>query len=235
MPDGIARGTFIALEGGEGTGKSTQCAALAGRLRAAGLEVVETREPGGTAGAEAVRALLKSGALERYGADVEAMLISAARADHVAQVIRPALEAGTWVVCDRFSGSTRVYQGAGSGVAAELIDTLERVSTAGTLPDLVVVLDIPADVGVRRARERMETEGVGTDRFEKQSLAYHRRLRTAFRDLVRQQPDRHILIDASGEPREVSELIWTQVARRFGIQAAKQPVEEADGGAPNPG
>lgn len=220
-----AAGKFIVLEGGEGAGKSTQCAALAARLRQAGLTVVETREPGGTPGAEAIRVLLKSGALQRHGPDVEAMLIAAARMDHVAEVIQPALHAGKWVVCDRFAGSTRVYQGAGSGVSEDLIATLERVSTAGTLPDLVLVLDLPAELGMRRAAQRQGAGG-GRDRFERQSLAYHRRLRTAFRDLVKRYPARHVLINAGAEPDQVESRIWEVVRERLAIGSAGQAPDD---------
>lgn len=216
MPE-EARGRFIVLEGGEGTGKSTQCSALARRLRQSGLKVVETREPGGTPGAEAVRHLLKSGAVEKLGPVAEAIMISAARADHVDMVIRPAVESGLWVVCDRFSDSTRAYQGAGSGVSSDIISALERVAVGEMTPDLVILLDAPADVGLTRAKNRTGGEG-DTDRFEQESLAFHRKLREAFVEIAGKNPDRYVIVDATQAQDRIEAEIWDRVGKRLGLK-----------------
>lgn len=189
-----ARGWFITLEGGEGTGKSTQARLLAAHLRARGWAVVETREPGGSAGAEAVRHVLLSGAAEPLGPQVEALLFAAARADHVASLIAPALAAGSIVVCDRFMDSTRVYQGMVGQVDADLLKGLERVCV-GTRPDLTLVLDVPPDIGLARAAER--GRGAVADRFEKEGLAYHTAVREAFLAVAAADPERCVVVDAT--------------------------------------
>ncbi len=209
-----APGRFLTLEGGEGSGKSTQARVIADMLRARGVEVVQTREPGGSPGAEEVRAALLSGAVQPLGADVEALLFAAARADHVAQTIRPALEAGRWVICDRFIDSTRVYQGAVGKVDVRLLRALERVAAAHARPDLTLILDLPSEIGLERAQVR--GKGAVADRFEREGLAFHQAVRDAFLDLAREDPDRCAVVDASGTAEEVAARIADTVTRRLG-------------------
>lgn len=202
-------GRFITLEGGEGTGKSTQARLLASHLRASGYKVLETREPGGSPGAEVLRHILLSGAAEPFGAEAEALLFAAARADHMDQRIRPALEDGCFVVCDRFIDSSRVYQGALGDVPPKLLDVLELVATGGTFPDLTIVLDVPAEMGLARAAARG-----GADRFEKEGLSYHSAVRHAFLELAQHSP-RHVVIDAKGDVDEVAARLATIIDARF--------------------
>src|SRR5512141_1605544 len=171
------RGRFITFEGGEGSGKSTHAKRLAEKLRSLGLEVVLTREPGGSPGAEIIRHILLSGLTKPLGPETEAILFAAARDDHVRATIRPALAAGKWVICDRFIDSTRVYQGVLGKVDAKLIRGLERVTVGAVMPDLTFLLDVPANVGLARAKTR---RGAGSaDRFEAESVEYHEALREA--------------------------------------------------------
>ena len=214
-------GKFITFEGGEGTGKSTQASLLAGRLKALGIEVVLTREPGGSAGAEVIRHVILSGAAKPLGPDVEAVLFAAARADHLDQVIRPALERGAWVVCDRFVDSTRVYQGALGQVDPRLLRGLERVTIGAAVPDLTVILDIAPEIGLQRARSR----GANADRFENEGQNFHEQLRAAYREVAAREPGRCILIDADAAEEKVAEEVWDAVRRRLG----SAPVEMAAG------
>lgn len=206
------RGRFISFEGGEGTGKSTQARLLAVRLGAAGIEVVTTREPGGSPGAEAVRHVLLSGAAKPLGPLTETMLFAAARADHVDATIRPALARGAFVICDRFIDSTRVYQGALGNVDPRLIRALERVAVGDTMPDLTIVLDLPAEEGLRRAAVR---SGASADRFESEDVTFHRNLREAFRELVEREPERCVLVDAGGDADSVANKVWRLVEARL--------------------
>lgn len=226
-------GRFITFEGGEGAGKTTQVKRLAERLRVLGHEVLETREPGGSPGAEAMRHLLLAGIAKPLGSDAEAMLFAAARDDHVTSVIRPALAGGAWVICDRFLDSTRVYQGVLGGVDERLMRALERVSVGDTLPDLTFVLDVPADVGLARAGKRAQ----GADRFESEDLAYHERLRQAFRQIAENEPNRCILIDATINADVLAVRIWMAVAdrllrKRAPAAAAAKPTAPAPQPAP---
>ncbi|MGZ8387959.1 MAG: dTMP kinase [Rhodoplanes sp.] len=214
-------GKFITFEGGEGTGKSTQASLLAGRLKGLGIEVVLTREPGGSAGAEVIRHVILSGAAKPLGPDVEAVLFAAARADHLDQVIRPALERGAWVVCDRFVDSTRVYQGALGQVDPRLLRGLERVTIGTAVPDLTVILDIAPEIGLQRARSR----GANADRFENEGQDFHEQLRAAYREIAAREPGRCILIDADAAEGKVAEEVWDAVRRRLG----SAPVEMAAG------
>lgn len=209
------RGRFITFEGGEGTGKSTQARLLAERLRACGIDVTLTREPGGSVGAEAIRHVLLSGAAKPLGQDAETILFAAARSDHVLCVIEPALRAGEWVLCDRFADSTRIYQGVLGNVDQRLIRALERMAVGGTKPDLTVVLDLPPSVGLARAERRRGS--AMSDRFESEAAAFHERLQAAFRKLAQQEPERCSLVDASGEVREVADAVWRIVAARFDL------------------
>ncbi len=204
-------GRFVTFEGGEGAGKSTQIARLADHLSAAGVRVVRTREPGGTPGAEAVRRVLLAGGARRFGPSAEALLFAAARADHVDRLIRPALSSGAWVLCDRFLDSTRVYQGT-AGVDAALLAALEQVALAGLVPDLTIVLDVPAAVGLARAVAR---GGDGPDRFETDPLAEQEARRQAFLAIARQEPARCVVVDASAGPDAVAAAVWEAVRIRL--------------------
>jgi dTMP kinase len=222
QPDHPA-GKFITFEGGEGTGKSTQAAMLALRLESLGIRVLLTREPGGSPGAEVIRHVLLSGAAKPLGPDVEAMLFAAAREDHVKCAIRPALEAGTWVICDRFADSTRVYQGILGEVDQRMIRALERVAVGDLRPDLTFVLDLPVKAAVERQRQRRGD--AMPDRFEAEDTEFHENLRHAFLALAAQEPDRCVVIDASGDKEDVAKKIWSVVNARFDPAMAPMTAE----------
>lgn len=209
----VRRGRFITFEGGEGAGKSTQVRRLAERLRACAPEVVVTREPGGSPGAESIRELLVNGSPERWSAVTETLLMYAARSDHVERVIRPALERGAWVLCDRFHDSTRAYQGAGGGAPMDLIAQLEVSVVGPTTPDLTLVMDLPVEDGLARAAHR----GGGEARFEAKGLAFHQRLRERFLAVAEAEPQRCAIIDASAPQEVVADRIWTAVSERLGV------------------
>ena len=209
------RGRFITLEGGEGTGKSTQARRLADRLRSAGHDVVLTREPGGSPAAEAIRALLLDGTVAPFGPAAEALLFTVARADHIKRTIRPALAAGHWVVSDRFMDSTRAYQGA-AGVERDEIDRLERIAVGEDRPDLTLILDLPAGLGLRRAAAR----GADTDRYEADALAIHEERRAAFLAIAAAEPARCAIIDASGGEEAVAAAIAATVEARLDLSMA---------------
>lgn len=197
----MAVGRFISLEGGEGTGKSTQLRALAAALEARGLSVIVTREPGGSPGAEAIRKLLLEGEAGFWGPRAEALLFAAARSDHVEKVIRPAVERGQWVLCDRFHDSSRAYQGGASGLGDADILTLHRIGSADYVPDMTLVLDLPdADA---RARARHRDGGQG-DRFEQRADDFHSDVTSAFRRFAVAEPERIKLVDASGDVEAVT-------------------------------
>jgi dTMP kinase len=203
-----ARGRFISLEGGEGVGKSTQSRALAAALRARGREVIETREPGGSAGAEAIRALLLEGGADRWGARAEALLFAAARADHVDKTILPALDAGKWVICDRFLDSSIAYQGGADGLGAEAVRALHAVGSAGLLPDRTLLLTLPEQEAM--AREAARDAG-RPDRFGARDTAYHRRVAGTFRTLAEADPVRWRMIEAKGSPEEVTRALLAAI------------------------
>lgn len=209
-------GRFISFEGGEGTGKSTQAHRLAERLRQRGVDVVLTREPGGTQGAEIVRRTVLSGRAKPLGAFAEALLLNAARDDHLSLVIRPALASGKWVITDRFADSTRAYQGILGGVDAGLVRALEETVVGENWPDLTLILDLAPEIALHRARDATLAESDPLDdRFEGASIDDHRRLRRAFLDIARRAPERCVVIDASGTPEEVADAVWDAVAQRF--------------------
>ena len=206
-------GRFIVFEGGEGAGKSTQARLLTDALEARGLSVVLTREPGGTPGAEAIRSLLLHPPHEGWGPQAEALLFAAARADHVAKLITPALAEGKWVICDRFIDSTRVYQGTLGNVDERLIRSLERVTVGPAVPELTFILDVPAQVGMARAKN---TRGqVQADRFEAESMEFHEKLRGAYRALAAAEPKRCIVIDGRAPRDVVADRIWSIVQERL--------------------
>jgi dTMP kinase len=224
----VARGFFITFEGGEGAGKSSQILRLARRLRAKGYELVVTREPGGSPGAEAVRHVLLSGAAEPFGPEMEAILFAAARSDHVEQVIRPSVERGKVVLCDRFIDSSRVYQGVTGGLDPNLMAEIERVAINGMMPDLTIILDLNPAEGLRRAESR-RAEGEGADRFEKETLEIHQRRRAAFLAIAEREPHRCVVIDASQTPDIVEDAITEAV---FSALAPEPADELAHGEAP---
>ena len=200
-----SRGLFITFEGGEGAGKSTQIRHLADRLSRRGFEVLVTREPGGSSGAEAVRHVLLSGAAQSYGTGMEALLFAAARNDHVRNVIRPALERGTMVLCDRFMDSSRVYQGVSGELTADFLAHLERVAIDGTPPDLTIILDIPAAAGLARAQARAIAAGAETpDRYERENIAVHETRRQGFLAIAEQEPERCRVVDASRDEATIA-------------------------------
>ena len=197
----MTRGRFISLEGGEGVGKSTQSARLATALRARGLETVTTREPGGTEGAEAIRHLLLDGGEDRWNAPCEALLFAAARGDHVAKVIAPALARGAWVICDRFVDSTRAYQGGGGGLDDGDILTLHRIGSGGLLPDRTLLLVLPGGAAAERCRAR---DGANSDRMGAKPGDYHARLAARFAAMAAADPGRWRAIDAAGASDDVT-------------------------------
>jgi dTMP kinase len=203
----VAQGKFITFEGGEGAGKSTQLARLVARLQTGGREVVATREPGGSPGAEAIRELVLKGNADRWSPVTETLLMYAARRDHIERVIRPALARGAWVVCDRFADSTRAYQGAAGGTDRALIAALETSVLEGTRPDVTLIFDLPVAVGLERAHARAGAEM----RFESKGPAFHERLRAAFLAIAKAEPERCAVIDATGSLKDVEAKVWSAV------------------------
>jgi dTMP kinase len=198
----VSAGRFIALEGGEGVGKSTQAKALAEALRERGLDVVITREPGGSDGAERIRELLLSGSEDRWGPQAEALLFAAARADHVEKTIRPAIEKGQWVLSDRFVDSSLAYQGGGGGLGIEAVRTVNAFGIGDSFPDRTLVL-IHEDGNDRaRARDRNESDRIGG-----RPQDYHRKVEAAFHLIAAEEPERVKLVDASGSPEEVTQRL----------------------------
>jgi dTMP kinase len=208
------RGRFITLEGGEGTGKSTQAKRLVERLAQKGLQAHATREPGGTPGAERIRALLLDPDHGRFAPATESLLFYAARSEHLDRLIRPALARGEWVVCDRFSDSTRAYQGVLGAVPIAMIENLELMVVGRDRPDLTLILDLDAEMGLARAAARRGA--AASDGFEKESIDFHRKLRQAFLDLARREAARCVVIDASQLLDAVSDAIWSAVMERLG-------------------
>ena len=218
------RGKFITFEGGEGSGKSTHVAALAERLKAHGFDSVRTREPGGSPGAEIIRHVILSGIAKPLGAETETILFAAARDDHVRTTIEPALAAGQWVICDRFIDSTRVYQGALGKVDMKLIRGLERVTVGASMPDLTILLDVPANIGLARAKARRGTGSV--DRFEAESVEFHEDLRKAFLVLAEREPKRIVVVDGRAPREVVADRIWQAVEQRL-LSDQARPAEVA--------
>ncbi|MBL4787395.1 MAG: dTMP kinase [Cohaesibacteraceae bacterium] len=211
------KGKFITFEGGEAVGKSTQISRLARHLVDNNIDVVTTREPGGSAGAEIMRHILKTGAARAMGLDDfgEALLFAAARADHVDVTIRPALESGQWVLCDRFVDSTRVYQGTSGKLTKHVLDRLEHVATAGLMPDLTLLLDLRADIGIARAKTRREATNEVTDRFEAEDLKIQEKWRQTYLDIARKNRKRFEVIDASRSIDNIGIEIWSVVKNRY--------------------
>ena len=201
------RGKFITFEGGEGGGKSTQAARMAGYLRSKGLEVLETREPGGTPESEALRDLLVQGDPDRWSALSELLLMTAARVEHVNRLIEPALTEGKWVICDRFADSTLAYQGIAGELGIELVEQIQKLALGATAPDVTFLLDVRAEAGLQRAEKRG-----GAARFEKKGAAFHQTLRDGFLALANENPQRIVLID--GE--DTFDNVWGQIEAELG-------------------
>ena len=204
------RGKFITFEGGEGGGKSTQAARMAGYLRGKGLEVLETREPGGTPESEALRDLLVQGDPDRWSAMSELLLVTAARIEHVNRLIEPALTEGKWVICDRFADSTLAYQGIAGELGLELVEQLQKLAVGATAPDVTFLLDVRAEAGLQRAEKRG-----GAARFEKKGSAFHQTLRDGFLALANENPQRIVLIDGEDTFDNVWGQIESELGRRF--------------------
>jgi len=216
MTPGAVRGKFITFEGGEGAGKSTQVALLAEALRQTGRTVLETREPGGSEGAEQIRELLVHGETGRWDPCTEALLHFAARREHLRQSVFPAIEAGDWVICDRFADSTMAYQGYGHGLGRDAVEQLYALVVGDFRPDLTLILDLEVEDGLRRAASRAS----GGDRYERMDVDFHERLRAGFRDIAKLEPERCRLINATGEPKSVHRTVWQAVAEHFTELAA---------------
>lgn len=209
-------GRFITFEGGEGSGKSTQIALLAGALRGEGVQTLVTREPGGVPGAEEIRALLVKGEVNRWSPLTEALLNYAARVEHVEKSIRPALAEGKWVLCDRFADSTMAYQGYGHGLGREPVETLHAVAVGDFRPDVTLILDIPPAAGLARANDGTG----GEDRYERMDLSFHERLRDGFLDIARREPGRCVLIDATQSLDAVAAAVRSAIRDRLRVRLA---------------
>ncbi|MCB1518781.1 MAG: dTMP kinase [Hyphomicrobiaceae bacterium] len=208
---------FITFEGGEGVGKSTQVKLLLEKLHNEGVGTVRTREPGGTPRAEAIRSFILSGQPQSWGTGAEAVLFAAARLDHVNELVAPSLEAGKWVLSDRFHDSTRAYQGLNGGVDTKLIDALEILALNGHTPDLTIVLDMDPEKAFERVEKRALEDGIpiSADRFEREDLEWHRRLRDAFHDIVKNNEERCVMLSADQSEEELAEEVWALVRGRF--------------------
>jgi dTMP kinase len=212
-----ARGRFITLEGGEGVGKSTLAHTLKTALEARGRTVVLTREPGGTRGAEALRSLILAppDGVAPWGPLTEALMFYAARRDHLDKLIRPSIEAGAWVICDRFSDSTRAYQAAAGGVTAEHVEALERVVVGDDGPDLTLVLDL----ALSRSRDRISTRATPADAIESRGADYHERVRQAFLHIAKANPKRCAVLDASLAPDALATAALAAIDARLGVSS----------------
>jgi dTMP kinase len=212
MRSGAAALRFIVFEGGEGAGKSTQVKRLADALRAEGHAVTTTREPGGAPGAELIRKLLVDGETARWSPETEALLINAARADHLERTIRPALKRGEWVICDRFADSTMAYQGYGMGVDRAWLGELRHKVVREEEPGLTLVFDLPVEIGLSRA--------VASQRYERMGRDFHEKLRAAFPEIAQARDGRHrVVIDAGGTPDDVARDVYAVVAAAYGLKA----------------
>ena len=205
----MSRGKFITFEGGEGAGKSTQARLLAEALQDRGIEVVMTREPGGTPGAETIRELLLGHQGEGWGPRAEALLFAAARSDHVARLIEPALAAGQWVICDRYVDSSRAYQGGASGLGDAGIMALHAIGSDGLLPDITLLLEVSLEVAAARVAAR---DGGGADRIGGRGQGFHARVAEAFAGLADREPARFARINADGAPGEIHALVMAALA-----------------------
>ena len=215
----VARGKFITFEGGEGAGKSTQIAILVKALESQGIECVQTREPGGCQSAERIRDMLVKGDIDTWTGMTEALMMTAARTEHVSQIIEPALSAGKWVICDRFFDSTVAYQGAGRGVGISTVRDMQRLALGDLKPDLTLIFNLPTNIGLQRAGKREEIIDSGEDRFERMGGEFHQTLAKAFLDIAATEPKRCKVIDASKTIYEVSGDILTILSVELGLKA----------------
>lgn len=229
----VGSGLFVTFEGGEGAGKSTQIRLLAAALRERGFDVLTTREPGGSPGAEAVRHVLLSGAAEEHGTRMEAVLFAAARSDHVEGVIRPALQKGTIVLCDRFMDSSRVYQGVTGNLDPVFIEALQRVAVNGVYPDCTLIFDLSPEIGLERVRRRSidsTDKPVGVtdfDRYEKEELETQEKRREAFLDIAVREPERCCIVNADAGEADIAAEVLRLVEGRLEGRAAASPSLEA--------
>lgn len=208
-------GKFITLEGGEGAGKTTLAKTLSKRLGAKGVDCVITREPGGTPNAESLRELLVEGDTKRWSPLAETLLLYAARADHIERLIRPALDKGQWVICDRFSDSTRAYQGAAGGLETDRISQIDQACLDGFGPDLTFMVDLDPAIGLERTRQR----GEDATRFERQPSDFHTALRQSFLDIAQAEPERCVVLDATQTADDVAQAALTAIGERLGVSA----------------
>ncbi len=207
----MKRGAFITIEGGEGSGKSTQISLLKATLEREAIPHIITREPGGEQGAEAIRALLVSGDAQRWDSLAETLLFAAARVQHVARLIEPALAAGKMVVCDRFFDSTRVYQGLGKGIAAEYLNALHSMTLGNLAPDITFILDIAPETGLKRTASRCDAE----NRFESMNIEFHRKVRSGFAEIAASEPERCFIIDSNQDIFAIHEQIWNKLSQKL--------------------
>jgi dTMP kinase len=211
----MAKGKFITFEGAEGVGKSTQIALLKNKLEKLGISLIVSREPGGTAGGKLIRELLLKGDVSRWTAKTEALLMAADRAQHVEELIVPSLEAGKWVICDRFYDSSIAYQGAGRGIGIEKVSALQQFAVDGLKPDMTILLDMDLDVSLRRALEREGSTSDAEDRFERMDKSFHSALKKAFLDLAKNEPNRFVTYDAGRDIETIAADIWQTIQERF--------------------
>jgi dTMP kinase len=211
----MSKGLFITLEGGEGSGKSTQIKALAQRLRDEGYEVVTTREPGGTPEAEKIRELLVKRDGGNWTPEAEVLLLFAARQMHVENLIRPALAMGKIVISDRFTDSTRAYQSYGHGAATEIVEEINKLALDGFAPDLTFILDVPVETGLARAGKRLQRDKSGEDRFENLDVSFHERLRQGYLDIARKEPKRCVVIDATQPVEKITAALVEKTLARL--------------------
>lgn len=212
----VARGKFITLEGPEGAGKSTQANLLISKLESRGIEVMYSREPGGTPLGEAIRGILQyNTAGEAPCAESEVLLFEASRAQLVRHVILPALERGTWVVCDRFADSTTAYQGFGRGFPVELMEMVNRFAIGAAVPDMTILLDVNVSLGLQRCAKRQAGTQQKYDRIESEALEFHERVRRGYLELARRQPERFLKVDAMRLPEQIAGEIWERMSRVF--------------------
>lgn len=211
------RGVFITLEGGDGTGKSTQVKLLQQALASAGVDAIATREPGGTDQAEKIRNLILQGSSGSFDPLTEALLMFASRREHIVGKIQPTLDNGQWVISDRFADSTRAFQGYGMGLPMETIEALYKMVADSLVPDLTFIFDIDPEVGLARSMKRLTQAASGEDRYERMGLAFHKRLRQGFLDIAGKNPERCVIIDASQSVEAVQAQLLKTISHRFGV------------------
>lgn len=210
-------GYFISLEGGEGAGKSTQIKLLKEWLENKGLAVCETREPGGSPSAEQIRDLVLKGATDRWTSMTEALLMTASRAEHVERKIKPALQNGDWVICDRFFDSSIAYQGAGRGLGMDRVKELQTLVLGDFTPDLTLILDLPVEIGLRRAIARESAKSDMEDRFERMDRSFHEKLRAAYLEIAAKEPERCVVLNADTTPEDLQSDIRAVLTSRFEV------------------